>query len=212
MLKIIRNLIVIILFTVGIGACIAYILYINDESLFISALGSFIGTCVAIALVFESQYLLDYRKHEKFLKKEIEENMKRFHDFSTYLIRAFSAWADGEIFWINKAVTTKLIVNEVYHFTSDIAYTAFINKGFELYLSKNTLQSLCPLYFYWNSFSKITQQLEAEINAYISKGNKPKKEFLDEYHKKFEAVQKAHRDMILPLYRNLRKNQKVQLI
>lgn len=206
-----RSTIISIIVTTIVGSIVFFVLYKNNNSLFLNAFGSFIGSCIAIFLYFEVSYLLDYNKHEKYLIAEIQNNWNNLKEFPRSLDRVFASWSRGEIDWINKVVTTRLSINEVYHYLSDKAYIAFISKGFELNLSEETLQSLCPFYFYGKRFSEDTQNLEALINTKIAKGEKLDYTILTHYHQQFQAINVEYIKKISEYYKNLNRGGKIKL-
>lgn len=206
-----RSTIISIIVTAIVGSIVLVVLYKNNYSLFLNAFGSFIGSCIAIFLYFEVSYLLDYKKHEKYLIAEIQNNWNNLKEFPRILDRVFASWSRGDIDWINKVVTTRLSINEVYHYLSDKAYIAFISKGFELNLSEETLQSLCPFYFYGKRFSEDTQNLEAIINSKIAKGEKLDHTVLTQYHQQFQAINVEYIKKISDYYKNLNRGGKISL-
>lgn len=211
MRRIERSAIISIIFTVIIVSIVGLILYFQNRPLLLNATGSFIGSCIAIFLYFEINYLLDYRKHEKYLIEEIQNNWNNLKEFPRILDRVFASWSRGEIDWINKVATTRLSINEVYHYLSDKAYIAFISKGFELNLSEETLQSLCPFYFYGKRFSEDTQNLEAIINSKIAKGEKLDHTILTQYRQQFQEINMEYIKKISYYYKNLKRGGKISL-
>lgn len=214
-MKIIRNplhkIILYLLILFGIAIIFIVINFIIPNSLYNGLFSNIVATIVAVYLIYLINYNISYYRYKSWLINEIIDNYNRFTEFQRYVDACFDGWHQQKVSWIEKKVTTRIELNEVFHFFSDKAYFAFINKGFQLEISEPTLNNLCMFYFFGKKFSEEEQNLEARVNEQIIQKKIDFNIHANQMKMDFLGIQNKYKPYIDKHFRNLNENNQLKL-
>lgn len=214
-IKIIRNplhkIILYLFILVGIAIVFIAVNFIIPNSLYNGLFSNIIATIIAVYLIYLINYNISFYRYKNWLINEIIDNYNRFTEFQRYVDACFDGWHQQKVSWIEKKVTTRIELNEVFHFFSDKAYFAFINKGFQLEISESILNNLCMFYFFGKKFSEEEQNLEARVNETIIQESIDFSLHANQIKMEFLVIQTNYKPDIDKHFRNLNKSNQLKL-